>query len=121
VDASVLDGWNELDGEERKCHRQHQKDTPLPEFTDEDSIRSAKSLLHDHISVSNVHSSNGTSTALFFVELAPPTRGAACQHPTCNESIKEDNYRNAVHLRANNYRNAGETGRRLLLRLNMVN
>lgn len=83
------------------------------EPTDEERISISKSALRDHIGASPAEeerrSGNGV---LFFIEIGPASsrRGAACQHATCKNRIKEGSYRIAVFPGMNNvYQSAGRS------------
>jgi hypothetical protein len=102
--------FDELDEEGRERYRQRHRDDmerffeeyPLPELTDEDRIDQAKSALRNHIGIGEER--HPRNAVLFFIELAPysTSRGAACQHITCDDRIEEDSYRIAVHPGGNN-------------------
>lgn len=92
-----------LGKQEKEHYRQHLLDdmkhateNPPLEPTDEDRICSAKSALRQYIDADQEHHSG--PAVFFFVEISPRLfRGAACHHVTCEERIKEDSYRIAVH------------------------
>ncbi|OCK84359.1 hypothetical protein K432DRAFT_320527 [Lepidopterella palustris CBS 459.81] len=101
---------DELDEERRERSRQryqdlmkHYEDHPLPKLTDEDRIDLAKSALRNHIGIGGER--HPRIAVLFFIELTPhsASRGAACQHVTCDDRIEEDSYRIAVHPGMNVY------------------
>ncbi|KAI1290685.1 hypothetical protein F5Y03DRAFT_401114 [Xylaria venustula] len=71
-------------------------DMPLEEPSEEEMIESTRSRLQKHSEL---------RTALFFLELAPPSavRGAGCRLMFCDEMINEDNYRIAVFPGMENY------------------
>lgn len=80
------------------------------EYTDEDSISFAKSLLRTHMGIGERRPPS--IAVLFFVEIAPPSsqRGAACQFVTCDKKIEEGDYRIAVHPGMHNvYQSPGKT------------
>lgn len=89
-----------------ECAQNIPSDDPT-EITDEDRANRAyhaKSALREHIGVEEDRHAAATPV-LFFIELSPYSsgRGASCQHPACDEKIKEDSYRVAVHPGMNNY------------------
>jgi hypothetical protein len=108
--------YNRLDKQEKEHLLQqilkdmkHAAENPPPEPTDEDRVRSAKSALRKHIGADEERHSG--PTVLFFIEISPYSsrRGAACNHVTCEERIKEDSYRIAVHPGMNNvYKGPGK-------------
>lgn len=68
-------------------------------FSEEDFIRSIRAQLLVHAE---------RQAAFFFVERSPPSgrRGAGCQFISCEDKIRENDYRIAVHPGMNN--NAGK-------------
>lgn len=111
--SRLLDSLEEEGATERCRQRQrdllkHFDENPPLEQTDEDRIRSAKSALRNHIGADMEH--HLETTVLFFIEVSPNSsqRGAACQHVTCKDRIKEGSYRIAVHPGMNNvYKSPG--------------
>ncbi|KAI1866356.1 uncharacterized protein JN550_007744 [Neoarthrinium moseri] len=85
--------WKELDDD---------ADVPNLDYTEQDPIQRSRSRVREHME---------RASALFFVELAPPStaRGARCQFVDCDKRIKEGDYRIAVVPGMNNvYQSPGK-------------
>jgi hypothetical protein len=121
--SSVEDAFNGPDEKANERRRQRDREflqraqerlkelgkiTP-PKLTDKDLISTSKSALRDHIGIGDDRPSG--TPVLFFIEIGPGSsqRGAACQHVTCKERIKEGSYRIAVSPGMDNwYKNPGK-------------